>query len=844
MARKQRGDNAHEAQDARSEPWDGPFPVLPLQYPHTRVSSHASTSSIHGVNPQHNQHNQRNPEHAFSAPHQHGGFASEWHPNPSEHHGTMMPMRHQQAMAGGAHRTASPLANEEMMLRAPSHIPTPQTFPMDSSMHPAVASSMSFSQSSMMHHGMPADSFNTNASFITDSDSQIMDREDADEADQLAPAPAGQKPGSSRTSANNELEMRQLFQGNKHRRIEEVARELHGNERGPNSERARQVFAMLWINQVCDKGKGSVPRGRVYANYASRCATERITVLNPASFGKLVRVLFPGLRTRRLGVRGESKYHYVNFTLMDDQPELKEPLIQQPALPIQESPQLDGSLARSHSQSAAVNPSQPALPSPAVYHSDSFPSAAPPVVTEGRVFGLYHQPNVESLHELESSTRKTVLRLSFPKDSDFAFDSDKRLPLPKIDPFLPAGTDLDAAHSLASLYLTHGTSLVDCIRFCKEKTFFHLYTAFQGTLTMPVQKLFANPSLALWIEQCDFVIYQTMMRIIGTLVLQVVPVPVLSTLQHISERLVLHIRDSFQSQPRHVVQAKEAPAAIFAALLDRALRVNLTAHAAANLLSNSHNRDQMYLEWITMVRIRKVAEYVPARGMDDVVQILLLEMRHLLNPVDIEWEQEQRTLYGDVVQRNGKEPVEESRSGSSLLEGWVQFLRSLPGRFPYASPADIVCFVERIGTAVIRDITIGTGKTFGSWWVTKCWLDEMVAFLAEQGGFMQSQSSVQSVESVRRPSSANAEGEGTMHVDSRPQSSSTDVITCRVPIPQAQPDRAPFPSGHDSLGTINPDDSGIGIRTPEDDDFPMEKFEFDDNQTHGLPPLNLDQVMS
>lgn len=78
------------------------------------------------------------------------------------------------------------------------------------------------------------------------------------------------------------------------------------------------------INQVCDKGKGSVPRGRVYANYVSRCATERVTVLNPASFGKLVRVLFPGLKTRRLGVRGESKYHYVNFSLKEDLPDLSE----------------------------------------------------------------------------------------------------------------------------------------------------------------------------------------------------------------------------------------------------------------------------------------------------------------------------------------------------------------------------------------------------------------------------------------------------------------------------------------------------------------------------------------
>lgn len=51
-------------------------------------------------------------------------------------------------------------------------------------------------------------------------------------------------------------------------------------------------------------------------------------MLNPASFGKLVRVLFPGLKTRRLGVRGESKYHYVNFQLDDDEPEVQEQSVQ------------------------------------------------------------------------------------------------------------------------------------------------------------------------------------------------------------------------------------------------------------------------------------------------------------------------------------------------------------------------------------------------------------------------------------------------------------------------------------------------------------------------------------
>jgi regulatory factor X len=63
-----------------------------------------------------------------------------------------------------------------------------------------------------------------------------------------------------------------------------------------------------------------------------------VTVLNPASFGKLVRVLFPGLKTRRLGVRGESKYHYVNFSLKEDQPELAESQNNQTAHTFNENP--------------------------------------------------------------------------------------------------------------------------------------------------------------------------------------------------------------------------------------------------------------------------------------------------------------------------------------------------------------------------------------------------------------------------------------------------------------------------------------------------------------------------
>jgi hypothetical protein len=91
---------------------------------------------------------------------------------------------------------------------------------------------------------MPRDGYGAN---YGEGDSQMMEgrSDEQDDADSL-PGAGGPAKKASKSSAANELEMRQLFQANKHRTLPEVATELHGNERGPQSERQRQVFAMLW----------------------------------------------------------------------------------------------------------------------------------------------------------------------------------------------------------------------------------------------------------------------------------------------------------------------------------------------------------------------------------------------------------------------------------------------------------------------------------------------------------------------------------------------------------------------------------------------------------------------
>jgi regulatory factor X, other len=161
----------------------------------------------------------------------HGAFAEQWTgTNPGQPKD--IPPAQQQMPA------------EDMMLR-----PASQSFSMDSSIQSAVGGGAipypHHHQHHGLHHPMPNESFGANASF-TDQDSQMLDRDDNDDGDSFAGLPTNSKPSSNRTSANNELEMRQLFHSSRHRKLEEVARELHGNERGPNSERTRQVFAMLW----------------------------------------------------------------------------------------------------------------------------------------------------------------------------------------------------------------------------------------------------------------------------------------------------------------------------------------------------------------------------------------------------------------------------------------------------------------------------------------------------------------------------------------------------------------------------------------------------------------------
>ncbi|KAM6140930.1 DNA-binding protein RFX8 [Pterocles gutturalis] len=54
----------------------------------------------------------------------------------------------------------------------------------------------------------------------------------------------------------------------------------------------------------------TVPRCLLYELYMESCSPNTKCQVNPATFGKLIRRVFPDLGTRRLGTRGNTRYHY------------------------------------------------------------------------------------------------------------------------------------------------------------------------------------------------------------------------------------------------------------------------------------------------------------------------------------------------------------------------------------------------------------------------------------------------------------------------------------------------------------------------------------------------------
>lgn len=466
----------------------------------------------------------------------------------------------------------------------------------------------------------------------------------------------------------------------------------YSTSKDTSKERQRQIFGMVWLLNSCESSATAVvPRNRIYARYAQICADNSLKPLSPASFGKLVRILFPNLTTRRLGMRGQSKYHYCGIKLVGDQN------IQASNSPTSASPSVGNdspqSLQNVNSPSVSSSPIAPG-------GTSSNSSAALSTLLSGENFlvsDLKHIPNILTLidHSLSMENLNSPLNL------------------PSIYPYLPRDTDYDIADTLYSLYKVHCTSVFEFLRYMQVKKLFSSFASFNGILTAPVFKLYTHDSISEWVNECDSIMYKTMVKMLTKLHLQSVPDDVLRQLKQISNQYVEKLSYSLQNKvPKYFMAMKMKNARKFVMILSRLIKVIETGYAASKILNNAPEKRIMLDDWLKLDVKEIVLREVPCSKEN--VEILL----HTLND-------DLLTILHEQIDADS----------SSILLKAATFLANLPSKFSNVNPRLFTLVSSNLLTTCLREISLNGGQGFGTWWIVRCWVDEYLSWYFELGGY-------------------------------------------------------------------------------------------------------------
>lgn len=499
--------------------------------------------------------------------------------------------------------------------------------------------------------------------------------------------------------------------------VEDSSPSIDAHSLKETKERQRQLFGMVWLLNSCESSPTAVvPRNRIYARYVQVCADNNLTPLSPASFGKLVRILFPNLTTRRLGMRGQSKYHYCGMKLNGDQnvqlqahqqqhlyqPQPQSGLgitglqshlqVQSPISSSNSSVSFDDSPLSSHT------PSYTPINSPSIGNSNSISDQLP------LVSHLKYVPNLFAL--LNSNAGATS-------------NPSLTIQLPSIYPYLPRDTDYDIADTLYSLYKVHVNSLFESLRFMQVDKLFSSFSNYNSILTAPVFKLYTHENITEWVRNCDVIMYKRMIRMLSKLQLQfLIPQEVLTQLKEIAAGFVKNVSNNLLNNKvsKNFVVMKLRLAKNFVNLLNRLIKVIETGQSASRILGDHSEKQAMLKDWIKLDMREIVSREIPCgeKNIEVLLHALDVDLQHLLN------------IGQDLA-----------NAASDIMFNISSYIAELPGKFNSINPRLFILLTSNLLTTCLREISLTSGQGFGAWWIVRCWIDEYLSWCFEIGGFLQ-----------------------------------------------------------------------------------------------------------
>ncbi|CAI5755741.1 unnamed protein product [Candida verbasci] len=483
-------------------------------------------------------------------------------------------------------------------------------------------------------------------------------------------------------------------------------------------ETQRSLFGMVWLLNSCEASPTAViPRNRIYARYVQVCADNNLSPLSPASFGKLVKILYPSITTRRLGMRGQSKYHYCGVKLKGDQnmqmQQQQQILnLKQPQPQPQQLQMGLGSGFTIHSPVSSTNSSISFEDSPISRSQVNTPSYTPinsPSITTTSINSLADQlPSVSHMKYIPNLFEMLNNNSISPDTNPYS-----PINLPSIYPYLTKDVDYDIADTLYSLYKVHINSIFESVRFMQLKKLLSCFVNFNNILTAPVSKLYCQDFLIGWVKKCDTIMYKKIVRMLVKLQLQFILPNTVSNeqLKIISTNYLKTLSNSLINSKvsKNFIIMKLKLAKHFVNLLNRLIKIIETGLPASRILVNLNEKDLMFKDWIKLDLNELIQREMPCnndKNLNTLTYILNHEVTNLIKTNE----------YG-------------------IMQSVASYLSKLPGRFNDINPRLFLLLASNLLTACLREISLSGGEGFGAWWIVRCWIDEYLAWVVELGGF-------------------------------------------------------------------------------------------------------------
>uniref|UniRef100_A0A8C6HUW0 DNA-binding protein RFX2 n=2 Tax=Mus TaxID=862507 RepID=A0A8C6HUW0_MUSSI len=477
---------------------------------------------------------------------------------------------------------------------------------------------------------------------------------------------------------------------------------IHGGMDGTRhslAHTARSSPATLqWLLDNYETAEGvSLPRSSLYNHYLRHCQEHKLEPVNAASFGKLIRSVFMGLRTRRLGTRGNSKYHYYGIRLKPDSPlnRLQEdtqymamrqqPTHQKPRYrPAQKSDSLgDGS---AHSNMHGM-PDQ-AMATQGQHHQQ--------YIDVSHVFPEFPAPDLGSTLLQESVTLHDVkaLQLVYRRHCEATLDVVMNLQFQYIEKLWLSFWNCKATSSDSCASLSASDEDPEVTLLPKEKL---------------ISLCKCEPILQ-WMRSCDHILYQTLVETLIPDVLRPVPSSLTQAIRNFAKSLEGWLINAMSGFPQQVIQTKVGVVSAFAQTLRRYTSLNHLAQAARAVLQNTSQINQMLsdLNRVDFANVQEQASWV-CQCEESLVQRLEHDFKVTL--------QQQSSL----------------DQWASWLDNVVtQVLKQHSGSpsFPKAARQFLLKW-SFYSSMVIRDLTLRSAASFGSFHLIRLLYDEYMFYLVE-----------------------------------------------------------------------------------------------------------------